>query len=182
VATVGIILFLAVAALSTDIVLENSGHTDVVIVGQTLSFDIWGLFALGAAAGVLLIASLQLMAYGLARTGQRRKQLRRFARYARPGMLPPARGALPPAPGALPPAPGALPPAPGAPAPAPGAPAPTPEAAPAPPPPSAPPLTAPTVPTRPKTVPTRPKGGPHDRVVARVADRGQRGDSADVAP
>jgi hypothetical protein len=182
VATVGIILLLAVAALSTDVVLENSGHTDVVIVGQVLSFDIWGLFALGAAAGVLFIASLQLIAYGLARTGQRRKQLRRFARYARPGvppstpgMRPTAPGALPTAPGALPPAPGALPPAPGAPAPALGVPAPAPEAAPAPPPPPAPPLTAP-------TVPTRPKGGPYDRVVARVADRGQRGDSEDVAP
>ncbi len=83
--TVGIILLMAAAALSADIVLENAGRTDVMLMGQALSMDIWGLFALGAAAGVVVVFGLQLTAHGLARTGQRRKQLRELVRDAEEG-------------------------------------------------------------------------------------------------
>lgn len=158
--TVGIILFLVAAALCADIVLENSGHTDVVIIGQTLSFDIWGLFALGAAAGVLLVAALQLIAHGLARTGRRRRQLRRLARHTQAGEPQPVSGGSEPA--SVPaPSPKLPPTSPQALAPRP---APSPPPPPAPPPPQA-------------LAPTRPKAGPFDRVVARVADRGRRDDT-----
>ncbi len=71
--TVGVVVLLVVGVLGADLVLENSGHTDVMIMGQSLSFDIWGLFLLGLAAGVLAVAGVHLLGYGVARDHQRRK-------------------------------------------------------------------------------------------------------------
>jgi hypothetical protein len=73
---------MAAAALSADIVMENTGHVDIEVLGKALSFDIWGLFALGAVAGVVVVFGLQLTVHGIARSGQRRKQLRQLVRDA----------------------------------------------------------------------------------------------------
>ncbi|WP_225438150.1 hypothetical protein [Candidatus Frankia nodulisporulans] len=65
---------------TADLVLENSGHTEVMIMGQTLSFDIWGLFVLGLCAGVLVISGVQLLLHGMARDRDRRRVQRQRER------------------------------------------------------------------------------------------------------
>jgi len=80
VVTVGVVLLLVAGVLSADLVLENSGHTDVMIMGQTLSFNIWGLFVLGLAAGVLVVAGVQLLLNGMARDHHRRRLQRQRER------------------------------------------------------------------------------------------------------
>lgn len=77
---IGLVLVLVAAALGADIVLENTGKTDIVVIGQTLSFDLWALFALGAAAGVTALAGVQLIAQGLVRSGRRRTERRGLLR------------------------------------------------------------------------------------------------------
>jgi hypothetical protein len=77
---IGLVLVLVAAALGADIVLENVGKTDVVVIGQTLSFDIWALFALGAAVGVTALAGVQLIARGLVRGSRRRTERRGLVR------------------------------------------------------------------------------------------------------
>ena len=57
--TLGVVLLIAAALLGVDLVLENSGTTDVMIMGQLLSFDVWGLFVVGVATGVLMVAGVQ---------------------------------------------------------------------------------------------------------------------------
>jgi hypothetical protein len=82
VVTLGVVLLIAAALLGVDLVLENSGMTDVMIMGQLLSFDVWGLFVLGVATGVLMVAGVQLLATGLARDRQKAKARRQAAREA----------------------------------------------------------------------------------------------------
>lgn len=86
--TIGVVLLLVAGVLTADLVLENSGRTEVMIMGQSLSFDIWGLFVLGIATGVLLVAGVQLSLQGLARDRHRRKVERHRAREL--GAAPPA--------------------------------------------------------------------------------------------
>ncbi|MCM3882452.1 hypothetical protein [Frankia sp. R82] len=71
--TIGVVVLLVAGVFTADLVLENSGHTDVMIMGQTLSFDIWGLFVLGLATGMLMIAGVQLLLHGVARDRNRRR-------------------------------------------------------------------------------------------------------------
>ncbi|WP_251747625.1 hypothetical protein, partial [Frankia sp. AiPs1] len=78
--TVGVVLLLVAGVFTADLVLENSSHTDVMIMGQSLSLDIWGLFVLGLAAGVLVVAGVQLTLQGLARDRHRRRVERERAR------------------------------------------------------------------------------------------------------
>ncbi|SQD99232.1 MULTISPECIES: hypothetical protein [unclassified Parafrankia] len=78
--TVGVVLLLLAGVLTADIVLENSGQTEVMIMGQSLSFDVWGLFVLGLATGVLVVAGTQITLQGFARDRHRRRLERQRAR------------------------------------------------------------------------------------------------------
>ncbi|MCL9761875.1 hypothetical protein [Frankia sp. AiPa1] len=78
--TIGVVVLLVAGVFTADLVLENSGHTDVVVMGQTLSFDIWGLFVLGLAAGVLVVAGVQLLLHGLTRDRARQRVQRQRER------------------------------------------------------------------------------------------------------
>ncbi|CUU58408.1 hypothetical protein Ga0074812_11941 [Parafrankia irregularis] len=86
--TVGVVLVLLAGVLTADIVLESSGQTELMIMGQALSFDVWGLFVLGVATGVLAVAGIQLGLQGFARDRQRlraqRQQARDLAAMTRP--------------------------------------------------------------------------------------------------
>ncbi|WP_248811309.1 hypothetical protein [Frankia sp. AgPm24] len=73
-------VLLVAGVFTADLVLENSGHTEVMIMGQALSFDIWGLFVLGLCAGVLVIAGVQLLLHGMARDRDRRRVQRQRER------------------------------------------------------------------------------------------------------
>ncbi|OHV49615.1 hypothetical protein CcI156_01735 [Frankia sp. CcI156] len=102
VVTVGVVLLLVAGVLTADLVLENSGHTEVLIMGQILSFDTWGLFVLGLATGVLVAAGVQLFLQGLARDRRRHRMERQRARemeaLVRSAPAAPAAPAAPPAP------------------------------------------------------------------------------------
>jgi hypothetical protein len=89
VVTVGVVLLLMAGVLTVDILLENSGRTDTMIMGQALSFDVWGLYVLGLATGVLVVAGIQITVHGLARERRRRiaerRQERELAALGRTG-------------------------------------------------------------------------------------------------
>lgn len=88
--TIGVVLLVAAVLLGVDIVLENPGTTEVMIMGQLLSFDVWGLFVLGIATGVLVVAGVQVLAQGLVWDRQKAKANSQVAREQAtgPGAVP----------------------------------------------------------------------------------------------
>ena len=68
----GLILIIAAAGVSLDVVLKNTAAIDVSAFGQTFSTTPGWLFVAGAAAGAVGILGVLLMGAGLARARRRR--------------------------------------------------------------------------------------------------------------
>jgi hypothetical protein len=142
VVTVGVVLLVAAVLLGVDIVLENPGTTEIMIMGQLLSFDVWGLFVLGIATGVLVVLGVQVLAQGLVWDRRKVKASSQVPRgqASGPGVVP----ATVPQPTLQPSAPVAEPP-------------------------DSPTVPQASAPPRVEDL-SQPRPGPFDRVVARVAD------------
>ena len=78
----GVVLLLLAGLLVADIVLENSGQTEAMLMGQYMVFDVWGLFLLGLATGIALLAGIQITLHGLARDRRRQPERRRAKEQA----------------------------------------------------------------------------------------------------
>ena len=74
-AVLGLILLLAAAGLTLDVVLRNTSSISVDAVGQTLTLSSGWLFVAGVATGVIGLIGLAMLMGGLARARRRRAAL-----------------------------------------------------------------------------------------------------------
>lgn len=74
-AVLGLLLLLAAAGLTLDVVLRNTSSISVDAVGQTLTLSSGWLFVAGVATGVIGLIGLAMLMGGLARARRRRAAL-----------------------------------------------------------------------------------------------------------
>ena len=78
--SLGVLLLIATAALTADIIVESDDSTQVTVMGHHLTIDDWRLFVAGMIVGAVALLALRLFSAGLAKDRHRRGAARRERR------------------------------------------------------------------------------------------------------